>query len=273
MPTAWEKLRQPFPEERIGKLPRAGVELDYVGHADVTDRLLSVDPRWTWEPMALTPEGLPLFVRDGKGQPVGLWIRLTVNEHTRLGFGSVMASAFDAEKQLIGDALRNAAMRFGVALDLWRKEETHAPQGTRQAAAPAAAKPRWKHTEIGRGCPRPECDGSLRLSESADGTQRYVGCTNWPQDKGGCKYREDAPPPSAPPAQAGELDPRDTAVKRFTALYGITPIDAKRVLTEAGWSGAQRSVEWIAGLNDEEAVVLCENLAEAVATLQTEIPT
>src|SRR5690606_32244152 len=100
-----------------------GVHLDYVGHASVTDRLLEVDPRWTWAPMARRPDGGIVFVRNAAGQAVGLEIELTVLGVTRPGFGSVEPGAFDAEKQLIGDALRNAAMRFGVALDLWSKAE------------------------------------------------------------------------------------------------------------------------------------------------------
>lgn len=114
-------LRKPFPPEAIGKLPRGNVSLDYAGHAAVTDRLLSVDPEWNWEPLGWDGS-LPLFILSN-GKPVGLWIKLTVLGVTRLGFGSVMPNAFDAEKQLIGDALRNAAMRFGVALELWGKAE------------------------------------------------------------------------------------------------------------------------------------------------------
>jgi hypothetical protein len=52
-------LRKPFPAESVGKLPKGGVMLDYVGHAAVTDRLLTVDPEWSWEPLALGPDGLP----------------------------------------------------------------------------------------------------------------------------------------------------------------------------------------------------------------------
>ena len=37
-------LRKPFPKESIGKLPKGNAMLDYVGHAAVTDRLLTVDP-------------------------------------------------------------------------------------------------------------------------------------------------------------------------------------------------------------------------------------
>lgn len=108
-------LRRPFPPEQIGKLPKAGTTLDYVGHAAVTDRLLEVDPNWTWEPMAVHPSGAPLTDPEGN-----LWIRLTVAGVTRVGVGD----GPDA-KQRISDAIRNAAMRFGVALDLWSKEDLH----------------------------------------------------------------------------------------------------------------------------------------------------
>lgn len=130
------KLREPFPPEQIGKLPRAtdrnnkvgkcdecglwhklpAVHLDYAGHAAVTNRLLQVDPLWTWEPMATDEHGLPIL--DARG---GLWIRLTVCGHTRPGYGDETNGK--GMKEIIGDAIRNAAMRFGVALDLWSKQE------------------------------------------------------------------------------------------------------------------------------------------------------
>lgn len=117
-PEAMSALRKPFPKESVGKLPKGGVMLDYVGHAAVTDRLLTVDPTWSWEPVAFDSEGLPAL--DSKG---GLWIRLTVAGVTRLGYGDGPDN-----KQRIGDAIRNAAMRFGVALDLWSKEELEGGQ-------------------------------------------------------------------------------------------------------------------------------------------------
>jgi hypothetical protein len=116
---ALSELRKPFPANQISKLPKGkGVELDYVGHAALTSRLLDVDPLWSWEPLALTPSGLPLFDELG-----GLWIRLTVANMTRLGYGHAPSSKTggDRIKEVIGDALRNAAMRFGAALDLWHK--------------------------------------------------------------------------------------------------------------------------------------------------------
>jgi hypothetical protein len=106
-------LRRPFPPESVGQLPKGGAMLDFVGHAAVTDRLLAVDPEWSWEPLALGPDGLPAL-DAGRN----LWIRLTICGVTRIGVGDGKSA-----KECIGDAIRNAAMRFGVALDLWAKED------------------------------------------------------------------------------------------------------------------------------------------------------
>lgn len=139
------RLREPFEKRQISKLPKGSKEqnncpysekrscnvcggfhhpkmihLDYVGHAALTDRLLEADPLWSWEPMSFAPNGLPLFDSTG-----GLWIRLTVCGVTRLGYGHAATKNFQdpgaREKEVIGDALRNAAIRFGAALELWHK--------------------------------------------------------------------------------------------------------------------------------------------------------
>lgn len=152
-PTGLALLREPFPPHQISKLPKptkqqteavradfkAGircqlcgqwhhpqvVHVDYVGHAALTDRLLDCDPEWTWEPLALDANGLPAMDANG-----GLWIRLTVCGVTRLGYGDAEGkSGGNAIKEAIGDALRNAAMRFGAALDLWHKGDLHGDQG------------------------------------------------------------------------------------------------------------------------------------------------
>jgi len=114
-------LRKPFEGNQISTFPRnAGSKagLSYIGHAALTDRLLQADPDWTWEPVA-NPEsiGLPMA-----GNGVEMWIRLTIDGTTRYGYGDAPnKKGGDAIKEAIGDALRNAAMRFGVALDLWHK--------------------------------------------------------------------------------------------------------------------------------------------------------
>lgn len=134
-------MREPFPDNQISKLPKPksrdapkghcnecggwhglpAVHLDYVGHAALTARLLDSDPAWTWEPLSMN-DGLPVL--DGYG---GMWIKLTVCGVTRLGYGHAGdKQGGDAIKEVIGDALRNAAMRFGAALELWHKGDLYA---------------------------------------------------------------------------------------------------------------------------------------------------
>lgn len=147
-----QRLRADFPADEIGKLPKgtckacrdlarsyraceshsfvrrcdvcggshssASIHLDYVGHADLTARLLEVDPYWTWQPFTSDEiVALPPALREA-----GLWINLTVLGVTRPGFGDAQGKTGpNAVKEMIGDALRNAGMRFGIALDLWAK--------------------------------------------------------------------------------------------------------------------------------------------------------
>lgn len=155
--TGLELLRTKFDAKHIGKLPKPTktqtaavkkdykegvrcqvcggwhhpkvVHLDYVGHAALTDRLLDADINWYWEPMSFNEMGLPSFDNGG-----GLWIRLYVSGHSRIGYGNAELSQYkdvgSREKEVIGDALRNAAMRFGAALDLWHKGDLHPDENT-----------------------------------------------------------------------------------------------------------------------------------------------
>lgn len=97
----------------------AHMHIDYLGHAHVTERLLDVDPDWDWDALAYNPStGLPQFDESG-----GLWIRLTVCGKSRIGYGGADGKrGDDAVKETIGDAIKNAAMRFGVGLALWMRE-------------------------------------------------------------------------------------------------------------------------------------------------------
>ena len=142
-------LREPFAANKISKLPKPTkhqtetvkkdfkqgmrcalcgawhhkdvIHLDYVGHAALTDRLLDADSTWSWEPLSLNDHGLPAM--DAKR---GMWLTLTVCGITRLGYGDAGdKTGGNAVKEVIGDALRNAAMRFGAALDLWHKGDLH----------------------------------------------------------------------------------------------------------------------------------------------------
>lgn len=164
-------LRTKFPDAQIGKLPKitcwactqankerrgntcddhkrakchtcdnyvttAHTHVDYVGHAEVTDRLLDADLRWNWRPMAFGDDGLPQFDRWG-----GLWMYVTVDGVERIGYGDAVGKVAGpaAVKEAIGDGLRNGSMRFGVALDQWAKSDLHADedQGERTGEQPA----------------------------------------------------------------------------------------------------------------------------------------
>lgn len=138
---ALQALRKPFAPQQIGKLPKPfkkdspkgncpqcggyhglpAAHLDFVGHAALTDRFLDADLEWTWKPMAVNEQGLPVYDQWG-----GLWIWLTIGGVTRPGYGNADGkTGGNAVKEAIGDALRNSGMRFGAALDLWHKGDLH----------------------------------------------------------------------------------------------------------------------------------------------------
>lgn len=196
-------MRRPFPANAISKLPKEtgtqakqrkadqdngkwpdrckvcdgyhhpkAVHLDYVGHAALTDRLLDSDPAWNWRPMAFTPEGLPLFDRNG-----GLWMYLTVGGVERIGYGCADGkTGGDAIKEIIGDALRNSGMRFGAALDLWHKGDLHADEAEPEVCTPARVEE--MAVNLLRGC------GSKELFSDAWGKNK----DNWRRTLGDEAY-------------------------------------------------------------------------------------
>jgi len=121
------ELRTP-PASLVEQKPKGGTMLSFVGHAAVTEMLLRHDPLWSWTPYAVSPmSGEPLMDRDSNGRPIGMWIKLTIFDHSRVGYGSVEVNERkqdgDLIKEIIGDGIRNAAMRFGIALNLWSKSD------------------------------------------------------------------------------------------------------------------------------------------------------
>ncbi|MFF6931579.1 hypothetical protein [Streptomyces californicus] len=191
---ALHRLREPFKPEEIRYLPRvwckacrdakgtcsrndherrqcrkcgqnmttAHIDLRFVGHAEATNRLLNVDPFWDWEPMAPDANGLPQY--DGNR---GMWIRLTVCGMTRLGYGSADGkSGGDAVKEIIGDAIRNAGMRFGMALDLWTSSDLEIVESGGASLDETAAGPAQEA--------RPETSGP-RAMTPAETQQQILG--------------------------------------------------------------------------------------------------
>jgi hypothetical protein len=132
--------------------------------------------------MAQGPNGEPLLTNGG------LWIELTVCGVTRPGFGD--DGNGKGMKEVIGDAIRNAAMRFGVALDLWAKEDLHASSDDEAATSSVVA---------------PQADSSARAQAApvsqANGTVEPAATTGSPFQP---------PPPKTPPADGG--DPKEVAV-------------------------------------------------------------
>ena len=137
---AWTALRAPFPSEAIGKKPQPlkknaekgkcdecgkwhglpAIHIDFVGHAYVTERLNSIDPGWELVPSARDESGEPLMIEhDGQ---LRCWAKLTVlgKTHEEVGEG-------DNPKETWSDVLKRCAMRFGVAVDLWKQSEENAP--------------------------------------------------------------------------------------------------------------------------------------------------
>lgn len=145
---AFEKLRLPFEgvqhvtknwqDKKTGEWK--SITLDYIGHGPVTDRLLSVDPTYTFEPL-LDEGGRPIVVFDGlgAGDNIGVWGRLTILGSTIVEFcsGKDLLDAYSR-------CLCRCAMRRGVALDLWIKDDEFkasatAPPSVGDERQPAAA--------------------------------------------------------------------------------------------------------------------------------------
>jgi hypothetical protein len=104
----------------VGKLPKGGQQLDFIGHADVTRILIEIDPLWSWEPIEWDGGKPAMYIENDM---LTMWGRLTVHGKSVIGVGTVKASAIEASKQVIGDFIRNSSMRLGLGLSLWTKQE------------------------------------------------------------------------------------------------------------------------------------------------------
>ena len=103
-------LRKPFPPDQIGKIPasKGRPALDYVGHAAVTDRLNKIAPDWTYTVDNMSAAGDTVWIRG----------TMVIGGVSRVEFGDGKDP-----KEAVGNFIRRGAMRFGVAIDLWSREE------------------------------------------------------------------------------------------------------------------------------------------------------
>jgi hypothetical protein len=146
-------------------------------------RLLEVDPNWRWTPLHpdIDDRALAAVFQGGASVEAmqlalqwlaehsppriengGIWIRLHVAGFTAIGFGDADGKTGSPRdvKVMIGDAIRNAAMRLGMGTYLWSKSEkaraTLARQGVdddepaprraerQRAGEPAAGEDPWE---------------------------------------------------------------------------------------------------------------------------------
>jgi hypothetical protein len=114
----------------VGTITKNGIDLAYVSHSDITRILIEIDPMWNWSPIAWD-NGRP-SIHEANGVAT-MWATLTLLGKSLIGVGSAQTAIItksgekypkpDYEKELVGDFLRNGAMRFGICLSLWSKHD------------------------------------------------------------------------------------------------------------------------------------------------------
>lgn len=203
----------------VGKLPKGGMSLDFVGHADITRILIEIDPNWQWVPIAWDNGRPAIHVENGIAT---MWGELRILGQARLGVGSVRADKQELDKELVGDFLRNAAMRFGICLSLWTKQEWD-DLNTNKAPAPkakqtgTAAKPSAKDRVIVSSAGTVEHLSDAQVSQFQSACAREKISPEIVAANAGVKWGEPIPSSSLPALRAAfkELcDLRDLAHDR-----------------------------------------------------------
>jgi hypothetical protein len=133
-------LREPFPKEQIGRLPATANRpaLDFVGHAAVTDRLNRICPDWTFS----------ILQRFEIGSTVWVHGRMEIAGVTREEYGQGK-NPLEAASHFI----RRAAMRFGVAIDLWSREELETGIPMAEVTSHGDPEPSYIPAAIGESSP------------------------------------------------------------------------------------------------------------------------
>ena len=161
------------------KMTTAHDHLPYVGQDQVRARLDEVDPDWTWEPMALTTEGVPVVDAHG-----GLWIRLTVCGVVRIGYGAPEKGREMFLHEAIGKAIRFTARdEFGVGLYLLEAPKPRKPKTSKAATCAAVAPPPVEDVplpfpeedEVSAVDPRPEQEKRDSLRQEIRETAQRLG--------------------------------------------------------------------------------------------------
>lgn len=248
------------------RLSTAHIDLAYVGHAEATNRLLNVDPAWSWEPLAVDEKGLPQYDANG-----GLWIRLTVCGVTRLGYGHAEGKrGGDAVKEIIGDAIRNAGMRFGMALDLWTSSDLEIAdngsegepskhlQSVRQAPAEPDAQSTQARDYLAEARAAGTAEDAVRIYREAEAADAAPDCLAKLREIGRAKRAAAVPtPPEDPPVQP---EPTPAPREEHTTPAETEPApeppgpqpDERQEALAAMWKAA-KAANFLDGLPDQFA--------------------
>jgi hypothetical protein len=230
-------LRKPFRREQIGRLPATGKRpaLDFVGHAAVTDRLNKIAPGWSYS-IDERWDGLSVeYVKGNEVQVPTFWVRgtMTIGGVSRAEVGD----GKDA-KEAIGNFIRRGAMRFGVAIDLWSREELEsapameasADAGGRVDQASSASRASFVPAGSSAGVVDPEPAGAG--TASSEGTAESYG-------EGGSEPSATPAPgggssPFSPPPGTGTVDPLTCGHKYGTGAPAKVKIGGKELCRLCG---------------------------------------
>lgn len=154
--------------QRVGWTDRAGREheVDYVEWHVVADLLDRVTPDWSHEVIAIKQIG----------DFVAVTASITIQGVTRQGVGT--GSAYDEKgiKKAEHDALKRAAVKFGIARELYRKEEEAASQKKPGAAGAAAQFPRDPVAKTMADLVTPKQLVAIRAIANAHGVNAEAQC-------------------------------------------------------------------------------------------------
>lgn len=265
------------PDKKIvGKLEKGGAQLDFVGHADVTRILIEVDPEWTWEPCDWI-EGRPAIhihkatIRRGgsniEQEIATMWGRLTIHGVTRVAVGSCEVIKPDLDKELVSDFLRNAAMRFGICLSLWTKQEWE--DLTKPEPPKFIAKADFD--KFVKACTDKDIDHKALLAEIGKESNQLTDA-DFNQLRNLFKAALNKPTPApvqtpAPVTEDAEAGVPGTITKTqlrdISLLMGKKDLSREQVISIAGFA-INREITDVAQLNNDEALLVIDTLKRDV---------
>jgi hypothetical protein len=154
--------------QRVGWKDRSGREheVDYVKWHTVADLLDRICPDWSHEVHQIKQIG----------DYVAVTAAITIHGVTRQGVGT--GSAYDEKgiKKAEHDALKRAAVKFGIARDLYRKEDEAAPQKNGERAAAQTDFPREPIAKTMADLVTPKQLVAIRAISNAQGINAEAEC-------------------------------------------------------------------------------------------------